>query len=286
MTRMGLKSLLLLVMFGLGAPARAQTSPDISHDALDCIGVGKYPVVDAAIQPGKEIRTAKVYFRADHYPKFYWVEMVIHEGNFVSILPKPSPRTARIIYYIEAVDVTFNNAVDVEHDPEVREKCEDRPAYLPGEEPGIIVGATEAGASALPPGFETVGIIGTVATTGVVTSGIGGGAGIGTAVAIGAGAAGAGGLRQSGSAQNRCSPTSQILGADRETIELRRSFARQHGTCRSSRPRTLSLPARVASSTGPPHLGATTCRSSCPREGAHGNDAPTVFPPWSRQGKR
>ena len=191
---MGLKSILLLVMFGLGAPARAQTSPDISHDALDCIGVSKYPVVDAAIQPGKEIRTAKVYFRADHYPKFYWVEMVIHEGNFVSILPKPGPGTTRIIYYIEAVDVAFNNAVDVEHDPEVREKCEVCSAYLPGEEPGIIVGATEAGASALPPGFETVGIIGTVAATGVVTSGIGGGAGIGTAVAIGAGAAGAGGL--------------------------------------------------------------------------------------------
>ena len=194
-TKIGLKSLLLLVMLGLGVPARAQTTPDISHDPLDCTGVGEYPVIDAAIRPGKDIRTAKVYFRADNYPKFYWVEMVIHENKFVSILPKPGPGTARIIYYIEAVDVAFNNAVDLEHDPEVREKCNDRPgAYLPGEEPGIIVGATEAGASALPPGFETAGIIGTIATTGVVTSGIGGGAGIGTAVAIGAAAAGAGGV--------------------------------------------------------------------------------------------
>ena len=123
---MGLKSLLLLVILGFGAPARVQTTPDISHDLLDCTGVGKYPVIDAAIQPGKGIRTAKVYFRSDKHPKFYWVEMVIHDDKFVSILPKPGPKTRRIIYYIEAVDIAFNNAVDDEHDPEVREKCKDR----------------------------------------------------------------------------------------------------------------------------------------------------------------
>ncbi len=104
-TKMGLKSLPLLVVLGFAAPARTQTTPDISHDPLDCTGVGKYPVVDAAIQPGKDVRTAKVYFRADHYPKFYWVEMVIHEDNFVSILPKPSPGTARIIYASPAISV-------------------------------------------------------------------------------------------------------------------------------------------------------------------------------------
>ncbi len=116
-------------------------------------------------------------------------------GHALQHKSDPPKRQENLIYYIEAVDVAFNNAVDVEHDPEVREKCKDRPgAYLPGEEPGIIVGATEAGASALPPGFETVEIIGTIATTGVVTSGIAGGAGSGTAVAIGAGAAGVGGV--------------------------------------------------------------------------------------------
>ena len=129
-TRMALKSLLLFVVLGFAAPARAQTTPDISHDPLDCTGVDKYPVIDAAIQPGKEIRTAKVYFRADHYPKFYWVEMVIHEDNFVSILPKPSPGTTRIIYYIEAMDVTFNHAVDVEHDPESSREMQGPPRSL------------------------------------------------------------------------------------------------------------------------------------------------------------
>ena len=114
----GLAGLLLLVILGFGAPAPAQTIPSISHDPLDCIGVGKYPVVDAAISAGRDVQAAKVYFRSEQHPKFYWVEMVTHEGNFVSILPKPRPETARIIYYIEAVDVAFNNAVDDEHDPE------------------------------------------------------------------------------------------------------------------------------------------------------------------------
>ena len=179
-----------MMVVGWGVPSRAQTTPDIAHDPLQCVGVDEYPVIDAAIQPGKEVRTAKVYFRAEYYPKFYWVEMVIHDDNFISILPKPGPGTKRIVYYIAAVDNAFNNAVDTEHDPEIREACKERPAYAPGDEPGIVVGATEAGAAPLPPGFEAAGIIGTVATTGLLTSGIGGGAGIGTAAAIGAAAAG------------------------------------------------------------------------------------------------
>lgn len=187
-----LVQVLIAILFELasGAPSRAQATPDIEHDPLQCIGVGAYPVIDAAIEPGKEVRTAKVYFRAEHFPKFYWVEMVIHEDNFVSVLPKPSPGTKRIVYYIAAMDSAFNNAVDPEHDPEILEVCKEVPAYAPGDEPGIIVGATEAGAAPLPPGFEAAGIIGTVATTGLLSTGLGGGAGVGTAAAVGAAAAG------------------------------------------------------------------------------------------------
>jgi len=50
------------------------TAPEILHEPLPCVAPGRNPVVDAVI-PGADIRTAKVYFRSDKYPKFYYVEM-------------------------------------------------------------------------------------------------------------------------------------------------------------------------------------------------------------------
>jgi hypothetical protein len=173
----------------------AQRTPEILHDSVGCVGTGEYLIVDATIQPSSEIRAAKVYFRSDKYPKFYFVDMSLEGGTFSAVLPKPTPETEHIIYYIEALDRGFNNTMSDEQATAVKQQCEERDpaAIFTGEDPGIIVGATESGAAVLPPGFETVGIIGTMSSTGLL-SGVGGGPGIGTAAAIGGAAAGAGGL--------------------------------------------------------------------------------------------
>lgn len=161
-----------------------------------CIAPGEYPVVDADIDPGIEVRSAKVYFRSDTYPKFYFIEMKPSGAGLRSVLPRPSTATERIVYYVETVDVTFTSVVGAEHVLEVSTDCagEDQGEEVASVPPEITVGSVEAGGPAIPPGFEAAGIIGTLASTGVFT-GLGGGPSIGTAIAIGGvAAAGTGGV--------------------------------------------------------------------------------------------
>jgi hypothetical protein len=183
------------LLLSLGAEATAQGEPVIGHQADECWPEDQFPELAAGIQPGEEILTAKVYFRSDKYPDFYYVQMTIKPSaeNFLAILPKPGPETDRVIYYLEAIDTTFNGVRTEEYDPEVEDPCKRRaPAAYTGADPGIIVGATKAGAAAIPPGFQAVGIVGFITAAGVST-GVGGGLGIGTAVAIAGVAAAAGG---------------------------------------------------------------------------------------------
>ena len=175
------------------AGSQAGLRPSISHSPLLCTAPGRNPIVEASILPSSDIRTAKVYFRSDKYPKFYYIEMTPSKTGFHTALPKPSAETARIYYYIEAVDLSFNNMIGTEHIVEVSQRC--APPNLdpqPNIDPEIVVGASEAGLPALPPGFDTLGIVGTISAAGV-SSVISGGSGISSAVVVGAVAASAGG---------------------------------------------------------------------------------------------
>jgi hypothetical protein len=160
----------------------------VEHAGIDCIAHDKYAQFEATIKPGEDVATSRVYFRAEQYPDFYYVEMEGNGDNFMAILPKPSPETERIIYYIEAVDFEFNSAQSDEHAPEVTdsESCERRDpatAYFVGEAPNIVVGSVGSGLPAVPAGFQAAGITGFISATGVVT-GTAAGAGLSTAGTI------------------------------------------------------------------------------------------------------
>ncbi len=180
---------MLFLTSGVGL-ARAQ-APEIQHVPIPCVAPGAYPVIDAVILPGADIRTAKVYFRSNKYSKFYYLEMAFDGTAFSTALPKPSLETEEFVYYIEAVDVTFNNSIGDEHVAEIRESCQAEGPSL-DEAPELLVGATESGVSASPPGFQTVGIVGSITSAGVVSA-LSGGSGIGAAVVVG-GVAAAGGV--------------------------------------------------------------------------------------------
>jgi hypothetical protein len=184
-----------------------QTELLVTHTALECFASDQFSILVASIQPGEIVQSGRVYFRAAQYEDFYYVEMQGNGDEFTAVLPKPSPDTERIIYYIEAVDLDFNSAQTPEADPEVEdaESCKRRDpaaAYFVGDNPNIIVGAVTAGSSAVPLGFQAAGITGFISATGVVSSvaaaaaGAGAGAAAGSAVGtvlIVSGAAAAGG---------------------------------------------------------------------------------------------
>jgi hypothetical protein len=174
----------------------------IEHDGIQCLSYEHFPQVDARIRPGGMVQTSRVYFRSDKYPDFYYVEMSKEHptiDDFQAILPKPGPETERVIYYLQSVDGNFDSLQTVEYAPEVidADECKRRgpPAWFDGD-PSIVVGATEPGMAAIPPGFQAVGITGFINSLGVLSS-VGGSAGgivgstVGTVLIVSGGAAAA-----------------------------------------------------------------------------------------------
>jgi hypothetical protein len=244
------------VLFALAVAVARETAsaPTLVHAGLECIAPGRFAVVLSGIDPSAEIQTAKVYFRSQLYPDFYWVAMTYEEGRFVAILPQATPETPRVIYYLEAIDQAFEVARSAEFDPIV-DDCDDDPAvaYLSGSAPEIVVGATTAGASAIPPGFAAAGIIGTIASTGVASS-LGAGIGTGVAVAGAAGAAGAAaavvvvaqGDSSSTTTVAAAAPTSSVAPPTSTTTAPRSSTTTVPGSSTST---TSVTPATTTSST-------------------------------------
>jgi PKD repeat protein len=156
-----------------------------------------------------------VYFRSNKYPDFYYVEMVGTGDEFEAVLPIPSEETDEVIYYVEAVNRTFDMARTPEHDPVVASdsECRRRDAaamWWTGSDPGIVVGATVDGAPAIPPGFQALGITGFVTAAGAMSS-AGGGIGTGAAIGIGAGAAAAAGAGIAVASGGNASTTTTVV---------------------------------------------------------------------------
>ena len=165
----------------------AQDALVLTHSAVECIANDQHSILGANVRPGDQVQSCRVYFRAAQHPDFYYVEMDRVGAVCTGTMPMPSPETAQVIYYIEAVDLGFNPAQSGENIANVTASGECRrrdpgAAYFTGEDPGIIVGATVAGASAIPLGFQAAGIAGFISAAGAVS----------TAAAVGAAAVGAG----------------------------------------------------------------------------------------------
>ena len=174
----------------------------IEHAGIECLAHVHFPQVDAGIRPGDQVQTSRVYFRSDKYPDFYYVEMTKEHptiDDFQAILPKPGPETERIIYYLESIDLEIETLQTPEFAPEViaEEECRRRgaPAWFEGD-PSIVIGATQPGAAAIPPGFQAMGITGFVNSLGVLSTIGGAGGGVvgsaaGAVLVVGGGAAAA-----------------------------------------------------------------------------------------------
>jgi hypothetical protein len=174
-----------------------EAQPGIELDDVSCLSRARFTRFVATIRPPEEIREARLYFRSHLYSEFYFVDLARGKdsGAFHAVLPLPNRETTRVIYYVEAVDVSFQTSRSEDLEVPVSDESSCRPepggAPFPGGDPGIVVGATRAGAPALPSGFQASGITGFLSASGGAAAG---GGGISAGVAIGAAAGAAAGV--------------------------------------------------------------------------------------------
>jgi hypothetical protein len=248
------------------ALARTLTAqPEIEHEDAGCMSRGEFTQFTASILPPSSIRTVKLYFRSSFYPEFYFVPMIANEaGAFEAVMPMPSDETTKVVYYFEAVDLSFQTSRSAELEVSVSDEasCRRGPgaAVFPGGNPAIVVGAVQTSAPAIPVGFQATGITGFLSAGGAVAST---GGGIGVAVAVGAAAgaaAGVGVLVSNGSAVSTTTATTQGGGNTTSTSSASTSTTTTIGggsTTTSSGPSTSSISSTTTSAEG----GSTTTSS-------------------------
>jgi hypothetical protein len=194
---MRLFPLALAAAIGGFCPAVAGAQgPSVDHAPVACVVAQKLPVLSARIDPADRVARARAYFRAEGKPHWYFVEMAPQDGVFKGTLPRPQKNTARIQYYIEALDTAAASTRTAEYTPLVvasATQCSRATAVagVTAARSVVPVGAPP-GAPLVPAGFEASGIV-AAGTAGVAgAAGAAGGAAAATTVAAGAGGGGIG----------------------------------------------------------------------------------------------
>ena len=75
-----------------GAPASAQ-APVIDHQQVACVVAEKFALFSARFDPAESVARARLHFRAEGGPVWYYVEMKPQAGAFQGTLPKPRKTT-------------------------------------------------------------------------------------------------------------------------------------------------------------------------------------------------
>lgn len=186
------------------AASRLDGQPPVSieHRTVRCVVAERFPVIEARIAPFERITRARVFFRAAGTPSWYFVEMRPERGSYRGTLPRPMKTTTNIEYYIAAIDQSVAETRTADYTPQVVAGAGACPsnmltaAFVASAK--VAVGALTGGASSVPLGFSSVGIlsgsVGGAAAGGAAASGTGGGISTGAVLGIvgGAGALAAG----------------------------------------------------------------------------------------------
>lgn len=169
-----------LLLASAGA-ARAEVA--IEHKAVDCLVAREFPVLEACLSPVADLARARLYFRSEAGPSWYYVDMKQEGPCFKGILPRPLPTTPRIHYYVDALDKTFAESRTAEYAPDVVSgvgACKKGGLAAPTV-PGATVLVGGGAAGVVPIGFAAGGIAGVGAGVGavaVVGAVVGGGAAV------------------------------------------------------------------------------------------------------------
>jgi hypothetical protein len=192
----------LAMTIALALPTPGPAEVVITHDGVDCVVAGVFPVIQARLEPPGEVAGARVYFHARGTPHWYYVDMK-SEGDaaYQGILPRPLESLEGLDYYIETLTPSFVQGRSQEYSARVIRDSESCPVggraaiTMSSVPSALLVGAPE-GAPAIPPGFSDLGLVsGASGAGGSATSAAGAGGtstgGISTGVLVGIGAAAA-----------------------------------------------------------------------------------------------
>jgi hypothetical protein len=159
-----------------GAALAQEGGITIDHKEIECIVAGKFPKMNACFNPGPNVARARVYFRPEGVPSWYYVEMKSDTPCLAGVLPRPRKELVgtKVDYYVQVTDKSFAEARTAEYHPLVvngEGECKDKPvaAYLSKASVQVFPG--------MPAGFAAGGI-GTAAVVGIGAgvAGIAGGA--------------------------------------------------------------------------------------------------------------
>jgi hypothetical protein len=184
----------MAIALALAPPGLAEVA--ITHDGVDCVVAGAFPVIQATLEPPGEVARARVYFHARGTPHWYYVDMT-SEGDsaYAGTLPRPLDSLDRLDYYIQTLAPGFVEARSPEYSAQVITGSQSCPAgmrtatTMSSVPSALLVGAPE-GAPAIPPGFSNVSLVGSAGGAGgAAGAGAAAPGGISTGVLVGIGAA-------------------------------------------------------------------------------------------------
>jgi hypothetical protein len=158
----------------------------ITHDAVACMIVGKFPELQAKLHPEDQVARARVDFQAEGDTHWYYVDMTPRESVFKGVLPKPLKAAKKVHYYIEAADKALVETRTQDYVSEVVDSagiCADPKKVASAVASASVKVGAAPGAPAVPSGFASEGIAGAAASAGATA-----------ATAVGAGAATGGGM--------------------------------------------------------------------------------------------
>ena len=180
-----MKRVLITVVLSALPAAVSADGVAIDHSPVGCVVAGKHPRILACFSPQSQLARARVYFRADGSPYWYFVQMAPGAPCFVGTLPKPKPSIKKLIYYVQALDRTFAETRTADNAPDVVSsaiECRNVPVAAYADKAAVSVSAA-AGSPAVPVGFVAGGVGRTVIAV------IGGGAAVAGGVLAGGGGA-------------------------------------------------------------------------------------------------
>jgi PKD domain-containing protein len=145
--------LVAIAILAAAAPAAA-AAPVIDHRAIGCIVVGRFPKVGACLAPAGEVARARVYFRPETTPSWFYVDMHADGACHAGILPRPGRALLheKVLYYVEALGREMAPARTAEIAAEVVEAEADCRATL------VVAPLSASGPAGvypgMPPGFS------------------------------------------------------------------------------------------------------------------------------------